>query len=189
MSDPDTILLETDDAMTKACEYLKHELRGLRTGRASTGMVDFLKVDYYGSMTDLKALALVAVPEPAQLIIKPFDPSSISAIKHAIEASGLGLNPIVEAKQIRLVIPALSAERRQQLVTRCKKLAEEARVTLRNARRDANKHAEALASQTGRHYPEDEIERLRLEIQEMLKKYEDEVDKRIEEKTKEITTV
>ncbi len=189
MSDPDTILLETEEAMEKAVEYLKHEFRGLRTGRATTALVDFLKVDYYGSMTELKALAAISIPEPTQILIKPFDQGSVGAIKHAIEASGLGLNPIVEAKQVRLVVPALSAERRQQLSARVKKLGEETKVILRNARRDANKHAEALSKQAGVHVPEDEIETLKEEIQSLLKKYEEDVDKRVDEKTKEIMQI
>ncbi len=188
-TDPDTILLEAEEAMTKSVEYLKNELRGIRTGRASPALVEFLKVDYYGSMTDLKSLASISVPEPTQLLIKPFDAGSVSAIKHAIEASGLGLNPMTEQKQIRLVLPPLSGERRQQLVARCKKLAEEAKVAIRNVRRDAIKHADGLAKQAGTHYPEDEIETLKNEIQELLKKFEGEVDKRVEEKSKEITTV
>ncbi len=188
-TDPDTILLETEEAMEKATDYLKKEFRGLRTGRASTALVEFIKVDYYGSMTDLKSIAAINIPEPAQLLIKPFDVGAMAAIRHAIEASGLNLNPIGEGKQIRLVLPPLSADRRAQLVNHCKKLAEEARVTLRNARRDGNKHAETLAKAPGAHYPEDEIETLKEEIQGLLKKYEETVDKMVEEKSKEITTI
>ena len=190
MSDPDTILIETEDHMTKAIDYLKHEMRGIRTGRASPALVEFLKADYYGSMTELKALASISVPEPTQLLIKPFDVGAIGAIKTAIETSGLGLNPMVEGqKQIRLNIPALSAERRQQLIARCKKLGEEAKVVIRNARRDGNKHAEALEKQAGTHVPEDEIKQLKEEIQTLLKKYEDDIDKRVEDKTKEVTQI
>jgi ribosome recycling factor len=188
-TDPDTILLEAEEHMEKALEYLRKEFRGLRTGRASPALVEFVKVDYYGSQTDLKAVASITVPEPAQLLIKPFDVGAIGAIKQGIEASGLSLNPIVESKQIRLMLPALTADRRQQIVGHCKKLAEECRVTLRNARRDANKHAETLSKQPGTHYPEDDINTLKEEIQALLKKYEEEVDKRVEEKSKEITTV
>lgn len=188
-TDPDTILLGTEEAMEKAVEYLKKEFRGLRTGRASPALVEFVKVEYYGSMTDLKSIAAISVPEPAQLLIKPFDVSAMSAIKHAIEASGLNLNPIGEGKQIRLVLPALTAERRAQLVNHCKKLAEEARVTLRNARRDANKHADQLGKAPASHVPEDEVETLKEEIQSLLKKYEETIDKMVEEKSKEITTI
>ncbi len=189
MSDPDTILLETEDSMTKALEYLKSEIRGIRTGRASPSMVEFIKADYYGTLTDLKSLAAINVPEPSQLLIKPFDAGSIAAIKHAIEASGLGLNPMVEGKQIRLVVPALSTERRTQLTAKIKKMGEEQKTAIRNVRRDANKHAENLSKQPGTHFPEDEINTLKDEIQKLLKKYEDEIDKRVEEKAKEIQTV
>lgn len=189
MSDPDTILLETEEAMTKALDYLKHELRGVRTGRASPALVEFLKVDYYGSETELKAIASVSVPEPAQLLIKPFDQGAIGAIKQAIEKAGLGINPISEGKQIRLVIPPMSADRRTKDSARVRKMGEEAKVVIRNLRRDANKHADGLKNQPGAHFPEDEIETLKEEIQSLLKKYEDEVDARVEEKAKEIMTI
>ncbi|MBL8875166.1 MAG: ribosome recycling factor [Phycisphaerae bacterium] len=189
MTDPDTILLETEETMTKALEYLKSEIRGIRTGRASPAMVDFIKADYYGSMTDLKSLAAISVPEPSQLLIKPFDAGSVGAIKQAIEASGLGLNPQVEGKQIRLVVPALSTERRTQLSAKVKKMGEEQKTAIRNVRRDANKHADGLTKQAGAHFPEDEIEKLKEEIQQLLKKYEDDIDKRVDEKVKEIQTV
>lgn len=189
MTDPDTILLEAEDHMIKSLEHLKNELRGVRTGRASPALVEFLKVDYYGSMTDLKSLAAISVPEPTQLLIKPFDVGAVAAIKTAIEKAGLGINPIVEAKQIRLALPPMSKERREKDAARVRKLGEEAKVALRNVRRDANKHADGLNKQPGAHFPEDEIEGLKKEIQDLLKKYEDEADKRVEEKAKEILTV
>ncbi|RMH10205.1 MAG: ribosome recycling factor [Planctomycetota bacterium] len=188
-TDPDTILLESEEAMQKAVDYLKHEFQGLRTGRATTALVDYVKVDYYGSPTDLKSLAAISIPEPSQILIKPFDASSLGAIKQAIEASGLGLTPMVEAKQIRLSIPPLTAERRQQLVAQAKKLAEEQKVVMRNVRRDANKHADGLAKQDGQHYSEDEIKTLKEEIQELLKKYEAKVDEALSKKTAEITEI
>lgn len=187
MTDPDTILLETEEAMTKAVDYLRHELRGIRTGRASAAMVEYVKVEYYGASTDLKSLAAISVPEPTQLLVKPFDTGAIGEIKKGIEAAGLGLNPISEGKQLRINIPPLSGERRQQLMARCKKLGEETKVVLRNTRRDSNKHADGL--KTAGSYPEDEIETLREEIQTMLKKYEGEIDALIEQKQKEITEV
>jgi ribosome recycling factor len=188
MSDPDTILLEAEDAMTKALDYLKKEFKGIRTGRASPSLLEFIKVDYYGASTDLKALASISVPEPAQLLIKPFDAGAIGEIKKAIESSSLGLNPISEGKALRINIPPLSGERRKQLVAHCKKLGEEAKVTLRNARRDANKHADALKG-GAKHFPEDELEQLKTEIQDLLKKYEAEVDALVAAKSKEIETV
>src|SRR5690606_12651912 len=141
--------------------YLRQELRGIRTGRASTALIDFLKVDYYGTPTDLKNLAVVNVAEATQLIVKPFDAGSIGEIKKAIESSGLGLNPISEGKQLRISVPPLSGERRQQLVAKVKKMGEEQKIALRNIRRDANKHADGLAKQPGSHFSEDEIETLK----------------------------
>ena len=187
MTDPDTILLEAEETMTKALDYLKHELRGVRTGRATPALVEFLKVDYYGSPTDLKALAAISTPEPTQILIKPFDTGAVSDIKKAIETSGLGMNPIVESKQIRLNVPPLSRDRRQQMVGHCKKMGEEQKVAIRNVRRDANKHADGLKG--GGKISEDEIETLKTEIQELLKKFEAEIDKAVEEKSKEVMEV
>ncbi len=187
-TDPDTILLEAEEAMIKAHDYLKQEYLGLRAGRASTALVDYIKVDYYGSMSDLKSIAAISIPEPTQILIKPFDATSLAAIKTAIETSGLGLNPNVEAKQIRLNIPSLSSERRQQLVSQAKKMGEEQKVVMRNARRDANKHADAIGKGDG-HISEDEVKTLKEEIQELLKKYEAMMDEMINKKADEITAV
>ena len=188
MTDPDTILLEAEEAMTKAVDYLKKELRGIRTGRASPALVEFVKVDYYGASTDLKALAAISVPEPTQLLIKPFDAASVGEIKRAIEASGLGLNPMIDGKQIRLNLPSLSGDRRKQLVAHCKKLSEEAKVSLRNVRRDANKSADGLKDSAA-HVREDEVETLKTEIQDLLKKYEAQCDDLVASKTKEIEQI
>jgi len=188
-TDPDTILLEAEEAMEKGLEYLKHELRGVRTGRASPGLVEYVKVEVYGAPTDLKSIAAISSPEPTQLLIKPFDPGTVQEIKKALESAGLGLNPNVEAKQVRISIPPLSTERRQQLVNHVKKIGEETKVVLRNARRDANKHADTLTKQEGEHYPEDEVKTLKEEIQELLKKHETEVDRLVEAKSKEVMEV
>lgn len=188
-TDPDTILLETEESMAKSLEYLKKELKGIRTGRASPALVEFVKVDYYGTQTDLKSLASISVAEATQLIIKPFDAGAISDIKKAIESSGLGLNPMPEGKQLRINIPPLSGDRRKQLVAHCKKLGEETKVALRNARRDGNKHADALAKLPGKHFPEDEIETLKNEIQELLKKYEALTDEAVAKKSKEVEEI
>lgn len=189
MNDPDTILLSAEESMEKAIDYLKNELRGVRTGRASPALVEFIKVECYGSMTDLKAVAAISVPEPTQLLIKPFDASIVSAIKTAIEKAQLGINPMVEGKQIRLMLPAMSQDRRQKDAARVKKMGEEVKIVIRNARRDANKHADALGKTATAHVPEDEIKTLKEEIQTLLEKYEADVDKRVEEKSKEIMTI
>jgi ribosome recycling factor len=186
---PDEILVEAEESMTKALDYLRKELKGMRTGRASTALVEFIKVDYYGELQDMKNIAAISVPEATQLLIKPFDPSAMTAIKKAIETSGLGLNPMAEGKQFRLNLPPLSGDRRKQLAGHCKKMGEEAKVTLRNARRDGNKHAEVLAKNPAKHVPEDEIETLKEEIQGLLKKYEKEADDLVAKKTKEIEEI
>ncbi len=186
---PDSILKDTEQAMVKGLDYLKHELRGVRTGRASTALVEFIKVNYYGSFTDLKALAGISVPEPSQLLIKPFDAGALQEIRKAIETSDLGLNPMVDGKQIRINIPALSGDRRKQLAGHVKKVGEECKVTIRNARRDGNKHADQLAKAPGAHIAEDEIDTLKTEIQDLLKKYESEVEQLVAEKTKEVMEV
>ena len=133
MNDPDSILLHTEELMTKAIDYLDHEFQGLRGGRASTALVEYIKVDYYGAPTDLKSLAGISTPEATQILIKPFDAGSIKEITKAIEASDLGLTPHVDGKQIRLNIPPLSTDRRKQLVAKAKKMAEEA---MKNAKSD-----------------------------------------------------
>lgn len=185
--DPDSILLEAEDAMTKGVEYLDQELRGLRSGRASTALVEYVKVDYYGSPTDLKGLAAISTPEPTQILIKPFDASAVQTIRQALENADLGVNPQVDGKQIRINVPPLSGERRQQLVQKCKKMGEETKVVLRNARRDANKHADALEKDG--HISEDEISTLKDEIQELLKKYEGQIDEKVASKSKEVSEV
>ena len=187
--DPDTILLETEELMTKALDHLKKEFRGMRTGRASPSIIEFVKVDYYGDMQDLKNIAAISVPEPTQLLVKPFDASSIQAIKKGIEAAGLGLNPMPEGKQIRINLPSLTGDRRKQLVGHAKKVAEETKVSLRNARRDANKHADALKNDPKAHSSEDDIKQLHNEIQELLKKCEKDTDDLVAAKSKEIETV
>ncbi|MGV6813778.1 MAG: ribosome recycling factor [Phycisphaerales bacterium] len=188
-TDPDTILLEAEEAMMKAVEYLTGELSGIRAGRASPAMVEYIKVECYGSETDLKSIAAISIPEPTQILIKPYDSSLAGAIRHAIEQANLGVNPQVEDKQIRISLPMLTTERRQQLVAQAKKVAEEQKVVFRNARRDANKHADSLAKQDGVHFSEDEIKTLHGEIQDLLKKYEAQVDEMMKKKTAEITTV
>lgn len=179
MMDLDTILLECEDRMTKSLEHLQREMRGMRTGRASTALLEFIKVDYYGSATDLRELAAITVPEPTQLLVKPFDPSSKQTIVKAIEVAGLGLNPQTEGTVIRINVPPPSAERRKQLVGQVKKLAEDTKVAVRNERRDANKHIDALVNDKKHPISDDEAERAKTEVDDLTKKY----TARIEETT------
>ena len=187
--DLDEIQLTCEEAMEKALEYFKNESRGLRTGRASTGLVEFIKVDYYGSMSDLRTIALISTPEPTQILIRPFDASSVQAISKAIQAAGLGLNPMTEGKQIRVNIPSLSGERRNQLVATLKQMAEQTRVAIRNNRRDANKQLDAASKDKSLSISEDDAEKAKEAIQDLVKKYEAMVDQIVAEKTKDILTV
>lgn len=186
---PSGILKEAGASMDKALEYLKSELRGIRTGRASTALVEFIKVDYYGSMTDLKALAAISVTEATQIVIKPFDAGALNEIRKAIESSNLGLNPQVDGKQIRVSIPALSGDRRKQLVAQAKKLGEDAKISVRNVRRDANKHGDGLTKTKDVHISEDEVKTLKDDIQNLLKKHETAIDIAVDAKSKEILEV
>src|SRR3954465_5189570 len=136
----DEILLDAEERMEKAGSVFRDELRGLRTGRATPALVDTLRVDYYGSPTPLKQLDQINTPDPQSIVIKPFDPSCLKDIEKAIRSSDLGMAPNNDGKMIRLQVPPMSGGRRQKMVGRIKKSAEEAKVSCRNIRRDANKH-------------------------------------------------
>ena len=183
----DDILMDCEEHMEKAIEHLKHELRGVRTGRASPALVENIKVDYYGSPTDLRAIAAISVPEATQLLIKPFSPQDLKSIEKAINDSKIGLTPHSDGKQLRLMLPPLSQERRLQLAGQCKGYAEEAKVRIRNARRDANKIADT--EEKGSVMTEDEAKGVKDQIQELTKNYEGKVDEIIENKRKEIMAV
>src|SRR5688572_15725610 len=135
----DDILLDVEERMEKAMSVLKHALVGIRTGRANPGLIDSLRVEVYGSQTPIKQLAAIGAPEPQQIVVRPFDPTTIKDIEKAIIASGLGLNPQSDGKLIRINIPPLSTETRKKLVARLKELTEDAKVAVRNVRRDGNK--------------------------------------------------
>lgn len=132
---------------------------------------------------------MISVPEPTQLLVKPFDPSTIQAVVKALQASGLGLNPQTEGKQIRLTLPALSGERRQQLIASVKQMAEQAKITVRNARRDGNKHLDQAAKDKTQHLSEDDIESAKQDVQELLKKHEQTIDALVDAKVKEIEEI
>ncbi|MCY2975345.1 MAG: ribosome recycling factor [Planctomycetota bacterium] len=164
------VTLDAEERMEKALSVLKNNLAGIRTGRATPGLVDSVRVTVYGSQTPLKQLASVGAPEPNQLVIRPFDPSTIKDIEKAIVASELGLNPQNDGRIIRINIPALSTDVRKKLVTRIKELAEEARIAIRSIRRDANKAIET--SEKEKEISEDDCESAKEEVQELTKKYE-----------------
>jgi len=183
----DDILLDCEEHMEKTTEHLQHELRGIRTGRASPALVEDIRVDYYGSPTPMKSIASISVPEATQLLIKPFSPQDIKAIEKAINDSKIGLTPHSDGRQVRLTLPALSQERRMQLAGQCKGHAEAAKIAIRNARRDANKILET--EEKGGVLTEDQAKSGKEQIQELTKTYETKVDEMIEKKKTEIMGV
>ncbi|HEY4329977.1 MAG TPA: ribosome recycling factor [Phycisphaerae bacterium] len=183
----DEILFEAEEHMEKALEHLKHEFRGLRTGRATTALVEYIKIDYYGTPTDLRALASLTTPDASSILIKPFDPGSLKDVVRGLEAANLGINPQSDGKQIRLVLPALSQDRRQQLAGKVKEASEHTRISLRNIRRDANKQVDNEEKEGA--LTEDQTRKGREDVQELLKKYEGTVDSMVAAKTKDIMEV
>jgi ribosome recycling factor len=164
------ILLDTEDRMEKAINVLKQNLAGIRTGRANPGLVDSLRVEVYGSMTPIKQLATIGAPEPTQIVIRPYDPGTIKDIEKAIVGSDLGFNPQNDGRLIRINIPPLSGEVRRKMVSRIKELTEEAKVSIRNIRRDANKAADQ--AEKDKRISEDIRDDTKKEVQELTKKYE-----------------
>jgi ribosome recycling factor len=181
----DDILLDAEEKMEQAVEFFRKELRGIRTGRASAGMVDHIKVEYYGSPTDLRQLASIAVPEPDMIVVKPFDPASVKDIERAIQASDLGITPMNDGKIIRLPVPSLSMDRRTKIAVQLKKMAEAARVSVRNMRRDANKLVDDEEKQGI--LTEDFAAQTKDEIQKLTDSYSAKIETLLNEKSNEIT--
>jgi len=169
----DDILLDTEDRMEKAVNHLKTSLAGIRTGRANPGLVDTLRVEVYGSPTPIKQLASVGAPDPSQIVVRPYDPSTLKDIEKAIIASDLGFNPQNDGRLIRITIPPLSTEVRRKMVSRIKDLTEEGRVSVRNVRRDGNKAADQ--AEKNKELSEDDRDSIKSEIQDLTKKYEDQI--------------
>ena len=180
----DAIMLEAKERMEAAIHYLQTEYRSIRTGRASTALVENIRVDYYGSQTPIKQLASLSTPEATLIIIKPFDAGTVKGIEKAILASSLGITPQTDGKVIRLAVPPLSGERRGQLAQSVKQIAEQARVSVRNARRDANKHFDQAEKE--KEINEDQRDDDKKEIDNLTKKYVAQVDDLLKSKTAEI---
>ena len=140
----DDILLEAEDKMDKAVQFLQQELSGLRTGKANPALVENITVDYYGTPTRLRDIANISTPEPRLIVINPFDPSSLGLIEKAITAANIGITPLNDGRLIRVPIPELSEERRKEMVKMAGRITEEQRVSVRNIRRDANDQLKAL---------------------------------------------
>ncbi len=168
----------------KAIAHLQHQLKGIRTGRASATLIENIKVDYYGTPTPITQVASISVPEPRQLIIKPFDISILKELGKALMKSDLGVSPQDDGKVVRLNLPPLSGEQRTKYASKVKEICEEARVSMRNGRRDLNKQSDAMLKSS--EITEDENKKLHSEIQDGLKKYEGKVEEIQKKKTAEV---
>jgi ribosome recycling factor len=185
--DPSTqILNDLKAKIEKTVKHVKEQLGGIRTGRASPTLVDTIRVDYYGTPTPLQQMAHVSVPEPRQLMIKPFDqsPPVMKEIERALLKSDLGLTPHGDGKVLRLQLPPLSGEQRQKLAVKVKDLVEQNRVALRNERREANKHADQ-AKKDGK-LTEDQSKKLHEKVDAEMKAAETRMDEVLKHKQKEI---
>lgn len=170
----DEILRDAQERMKAAVRVLEDELKKLRTGRATPALVEHLTIDYYGVPTPLMQLAAITAPEPRMLLIKPFDPKIMPQIERAILTSDLGIHPANDGKQIRLVLPPLTEERRRELVRLVAQRVEHARVAIRNVRRDAIKDLRELEDE--KMISEDERIRAEKKVNEMTEKYIDQVN-------------
>ncbi len=175
---------ETENKMKKTVEILHDELKTVRSGRASTGLVENVKVDFYGTPTPLKQIATLAAPQGDTIIIKPFDPSSLKDIEKAIKSSDLSIAPIIDGKMIRLNVPPLSEERRRQLVNQAKQSGEQSKITVRNIRRDAIKQFEKQEKDSL--ITEDDLDKLKKQVDDTTKIYIDKIDEMIKHKSDEI---
>ena len=181
--DSDMIMLELTDKMDKAIESLDKRFATVRAGRANPSSLDGIMVEYYGSMTPLKQLATISVPEARQLLIKPFDRGALKDIEKAILASNLGYNPGNDGETIRIIIPELTEERRRELVKQVKALAEDSKVTVRNLRR------EALEDVKKCELPEYQANGMENDIQDMVNVYNKKIEAKLKEKEQELLTV
>ena len=185
--DIDTTLLDAEDRMEKALASLEREFAKLRTGRASTALVDGIKADYYGTATPISQMASVAVPDSRTLTIQPWDKGGMAAVEKAILKSDLGLTPINDGKIIRISIPPLTEERRKELVKVARKYSEEAKVAIRNVRRDANDSLKR--AEKDKEITEDALKRATEDVQKLTDRFVAEADNRCQAKEKEIMDI
>lgn len=181
------VLKDSEERMHKGVDALRKEYASIRAGRANPSILDKVVVDYYGTPTPVNQLANISVPEPRILAIQPWDKSTLPSIEKAILKSDLGLNPSSDGTVIRLIIPQLTAEKRTEIVKTLKKKAEDARVAIRNVRRDANDHLKKLEKE--HKASEDEVKRAQDDLQKMTDKSIKEIDHVLDVKEKEILEV
>lgn len=183
----DDILLEAEEKMIKTEEVVQHEFAAVRTGKASPALVENIQVEVYGSMMRIRELAGISAPEPRMLMIQPWDQTSVQPIEKAIQKANIGLNPAVQGKFIRLVLPDLSTEQREKFCKACKKMAEDGRVAIRHVRRDAMEQIKKHGHDSG--VTEDEAKKAEAEVQKLTDQYTKKIDDHLVQKEKEIMTV
>jgi ribosome recycling factor len=181
------ILKESEDKMHKAVDVVRHELIKIRTGKANTGLIEGIKVEYYGSLMPLQQVANSSVFDAHTLTITPWDKSALDAIQKAIQTANLGLNPVKDADHIRVPIPPLNEERRRELVKVTKKFGEEGKIAIRNVRRDTIEHLKK--SEKAEHFSEDERKRAEAEVQKLTDRMIKDIDNLLAGKEKEIMEV
>ncbi|WP_305041219.1 ribosome recycling factor [Geoalkalibacter sp.] len=183
----DDIIKKTRSGMEKAIEALKADFVKVRTGRASTALLDDIRVDYYGNPTPLNQVASLTVPEPRMIAIQPWEKNLISAIEKAILKSDLGLNPSSDGQLVRIVFPPLTEERRKEMVKTTKRMGEEAKIAIRNARRDANEALKKL--EKSKEISEDQLKRGEKDVQEFTDQFVKKVDDLVAAKEAEVMEI
>lgn len=181
------VYTDTDDRMQKTIDAIQRELISIRTGKASTSLVDGIKVDYYGTMTPLSQVASITIPDSKLLVIQPWEKKLIPEITKAIQKSNLGLNPLPDANVVRLPIPALTEERRKDLVKLVKKISEEGKIALRNIRRESNDQVKKAEKE--KEVSEDDSRKAQEKIQEITDKFIEIIDDLVKKKEEEMMEI
>ncbi len=184
---PKTVLDDMKINMDKSVAVLKNEFQKIRTGRATTGILDSVKVDYYGNPSSLSSVATLAIPEPRTITISPWETKMIAPIEKAIMNANLGLTPSNDGRAIRLNLPPLTEDRRKEIVKDLKKKAEDDKIALRNIRRDANDKLKKLEKEKA--ITEDELKKFEKDVQDITKSYEAKIDEAVAHKEKEVMEV
>ncbi len=182
--DAKTVIHESEDKMKKTLDVVNQHLQGIRSGRANPSLAENVKVDYYGTQTPIKQMANITIPDPKTLMIHPWDVSALKSVEKALLDANLGITPIIDGKVIRLVVPALTRERREELVKIAHKSTEEGRVSLRSIRRDANEKIKVLEKE--KKITEDESFKSQTDIQKLTDRYIQSIDQAQSAKEKEL---
>ncbi len=184
---PEMVMLETEETMEDRIKMFKHDCSKVRTGRANPRMFDDVKVNYYGALTPLNQVGNISSPEPSQLIVKPYDRSIVGDVEKAILAANLGVNPSNEGTQLRINLPALTKETRIELTKYVKKMGDEAKVSIRNARRDGNEAMKKLEKKS--EISEDDLKGYQEDIQELTDKFSKLIDELVKAKDIDIMSI